>query len=86
MAARFIFGVASIDYSPVLLPMPFGSHLAMDFDYAGPSHGSRSNVSAGMASPPTEKVRRPIVGFSQLNTQPTDASVYASPTASRRPM
>src|SRR3954471_21008606 len=29
-AVRFIFGVAPIDYSPVLLLMPFGFHLAMD--------------------------------------------------------
>ena len=30
MADQFIFGVAPIDYSPVLLLMPFGSHLAVD--------------------------------------------------------
>ena len=30
MADQFIFGVAPIDYSPVLLLMPFGFHLAMD--------------------------------------------------------
>jgi len=30
LADRFIFGVASIDYGPVLLLMPFGFHLAMD--------------------------------------------------------
>ena len=30
LADRFIFGVAPIDYSPVLLLMPFGSHLTMD--------------------------------------------------------
>ena len=29
-ADRFIFGVAPIDYSPVLLLMPFGFHLTMD--------------------------------------------------------
>src|SRR3954447_17358983 len=29
-AVRFIFGVAPIDYSPVLLLMPLGFHLAMD--------------------------------------------------------
>src|SRR3954470_17373682 len=29
-AVRFIFGVAPIDYSPVLLLMPFGFHLAVD--------------------------------------------------------
>ena len=30
MADRFLFGVAPIDYGPVLLLMPFGFHLAMD--------------------------------------------------------
>src|SRR5215472_13717865 len=30
LADRFIFGVAPIDYCPVLLLMPFGFHLAMD--------------------------------------------------------
>ena len=30
MADRFIFEVALIDYSPALLLMPFGFHLAMD--------------------------------------------------------
>ena len=30
MADRFIFGVAPIDYGPVLLLMPFGSHLTVD--------------------------------------------------------
>ena len=30
MADRFIFGVAPIDYGPVLLRMPFGFHLAVD--------------------------------------------------------
>src|SRR5450432_146700 len=30
LADQFIFGVAPIDYGPVLLLMPFGFHLAMD--------------------------------------------------------
>ncbi len=30
LADRFIFGVAPIDYGPVLLRKPFGSHLAVD--------------------------------------------------------
>jgi len=30
LADRFIFGVAPIDYDPVLLRKPFGFHLAMD--------------------------------------------------------
>jgi hypothetical protein len=29
LADRFIVGVASIDYGPILLLMPFGSHLAV---------------------------------------------------------
>jgi hypothetical protein len=30
LADRFIFGVASIDYGPILLLMSFGSHLAVN--------------------------------------------------------
>jgi hypothetical protein len=30
LADRFIFGVAPIDYGPVLLLMPFGFHLTMN--------------------------------------------------------
>ena len=30
MADQFIFGAAPIDYSPVLLLMPFGFHVTMD--------------------------------------------------------
>jgi hypothetical protein len=30
LADRFIVEVAPIDYGPILLLMPFGSHLAMD--------------------------------------------------------
>src|ERR1039457_4695151 len=30
LADRFIVGVAPIDYGPILLLMPFGSHLAVD--------------------------------------------------------
>jgi hypothetical protein len=40
----------------------------------------------GVAFPLTEKGRRPRFSFSQLNTRPADASVYASPAASRRPV
>lgn len=29
LADRFVFGAAPIDYGPVLLLMPFGSHLAV---------------------------------------------------------
>lgn len=29
LADRFVFGVAPIDYGPVLLRKPFGSHLAV---------------------------------------------------------
>ena len=30
LADQFIVGVAPIDYGPILLLMPFGSHLAVD--------------------------------------------------------
>jgi hypothetical protein len=30
LADRFVFGVAPIDYGPVLLLMPFGFHLTVD--------------------------------------------------------
>lgn len=30
LADRFVFGAAPIDYGPVLLLMPFGSHLTVD--------------------------------------------------------
>src|SRR6185369_131463 len=36
---QFIFGVAPIDYSPVLLLMPFGFHLAMDTLPSGTTSG-----------------------------------------------
>jgi hypothetical protein len=44
LADRFIFGVAPIDYGPVLLLMPFGFHLTMNTLPAGvnPSGGFRS--------------------------------------------
>jgi hypothetical protein len=44
LADRFIFGVAPIDYGPVLLRMPFGFHLTMDTLPSGitPSGGFRS--------------------------------------------
>src|ERR1035437_2599166 len=42
--------------------------------------------SAGVAFPLTEKSRRPVLSFRSSIAQPTDASVYASPAASRRPV
>ena len=44
LADRFIFGVAPIDYGPVLLRMPFGFHLTMDTLPSGvtASRGCRS--------------------------------------------
>jgi len=44
LADRFIFGVAPIDYGPVLLLMPFGFHLTMDTLPSGnlQAGGSRS--------------------------------------------
>src|SRR5215831_13720328 len=46
LADRFIFGVAPIDYSPVLLLMPFGFHLTMDTLPSGDPQvdGSRSTL------------------------------------------
>src|SRR5215471_4100939 len=43
-ADQFLFGVAPIDYGPVLLLMPFGFHLAMDTLPSGvpQAGGSRS--------------------------------------------
>jgi len=35
LADQFIVGMAPIDYSPVLLLMPFGFHLAMDTPPSG---------------------------------------------------
>ena len=40
LADQFIFGVAPIDYSPVLLLMPFGFHLAVDTLPSGMLRGS----------------------------------------------
>jgi len=53
------------------------------YDYAGPANCSRFRrwpyslplLSTGSA---------PRISFTKLHTRPTDASVYASPTASRR--
>jgi hypothetical protein len=46
LADRFIMGVASLDYGPVLLRMPFGFHLAVDTLPSGSSsrteHDGRS--------------------------------------------
>jgi hypothetical protein len=56
------------------------------FDYAGPGVGSRITPPAGVAFPLTEKGRRPVLSFRSSIAQPTDASVYASPAASRRPV
>jgi hypothetical protein len=46
LADRFIVEVALIDYGPVLLLMPFGSHLAMD------TLPSEKFLSASEALPP----------------------------------
>jgi len=54
-------------------------------DYAGPEADSRSNAGAPCGLPFNFTRSPPGSAFSKLNTQPTDASVYASPAASRRP-
>src|ERR1022692_4791600 len=51
----------------------------------GPAMARDLSPSAGMAFPLTEKGRRPVLSFRSSIAQPTDASVYASPAASRRP-
>ena len=55
------------------------------FDYAGPDVSSRLALLASVAFPLTEKGRRPDLRFRSSIAQHTDASVYASPAASRRP-
>ena len=52
----------------------------------GPAMARDLSPFAGVAFPLTEKGRRPVLSFRSSITQPTDASVYASPAASRRPM
>jgi hypothetical protein len=47
LADQFIFGAAPIDYSPVLLLLPFGFHLTMD---TLPSEST--SLPAGDALPP----------------------------------
>jgi len=42
LADQFIFGVAPIDYGPVLLLKPFGFHLAMDTLPSGELRGLAS--------------------------------------------
>ena len=52
MADRFIFGVAPIDYGPVLLLMPFGSHLTVDTLPSGESE-----------LPPASEAVNPAFGY-----------------------
>src|ERR1035437_9061932 len=52
----------------------------------GPAMARELSPSAGVAFPLTEKSRRPVLSFRSSIAQPTDASVYASPAASRRPV
>jgi len=48
LADQFIFGVAPIDYSPVLLLMPFGFHLTMDTLPSGKTAERRLQVRLGL--------------------------------------
>src|SRR6202034_1792641 len=50
LADRFIFGVAPIDYSPVLLLMPFGFHLTMDTLPSGKPRGIGSRSTLAVSS------------------------------------
>jgi hypothetical protein len=49
LADRFIFGVAPIDYGPVLLLMPFGSHLAVSTLPSGEHEPSPANEAVNPA-------------------------------------
>ncbi len=55
------------------------------FDYAGPGAGSRNSADRQCCLPTVRTGSAPGSKFSQLDTLPTATSVYASPTASRRP-
>ena len=55
------------------------------FDYAGSGVGSRVSAARRCGLPTDRTGSAPGSMFSQLNTLPTGASVYASPAASRRP-
>ena len=55
------------------------------FDYAGPDVGSRFIAVRPCCLPTVRTGSAPGSMFSQLDTLPTGASVYASPAASRRP-
>src|SRR5450755_1631352 len=80
LADRFIFGVAPIDYGPVLLLMPFGFHLAMDTLPSG-------NCGAAPSGPPwsVSSFRlRARIGLSIPSTLPgqrgiTPAFGYSAP-------
>jgi len=54
-------------------------------DYAGPKADSRSNAGPPCGLPFNVTRSPPGSAFTKLNTQPADASIYASPAASRRP-
>ena len=56
------------------------------FDYAGSGVGSRVSAARRCGLPADRTGSAPGSPFSQLNTLPTGASVYASPAASRRPV
>src|SRR6516165_7672978 len=61
LADRFIFGVAPIDYGPVVLLMPFGFHLTMDTLPSGELtsfSGQRGITPAFGYSPPHSRARR----------------------------
>src|ERR1700687_3019339 len=83
LADRFIFGVAPIDYSPVLLLMPFGFHLTMDTLPSG-------NCGAAAPGPPWSVSGfrlRARLGLSIPSTLPgqrgiTPALGYGSPHSS----
>jgi hypothetical protein len=85
LADRFIFGVAPIDYGPVLLLMPFGFHLTMD---TLPS-GDVQMVASGPPWPVSGFRFRARLGFSIPSTFSgprgiTPAFGYSAPHSSAR--
>src|ERR1700730_10545502 len=85
LADQFIFGGAPIDYSPVLLLRPFGSHLAMD---TLPSRNRRAAASGPPWSVSGFRLRARL-GLSIPSTLPgqrgiTPAFGYGAPHPSAR--
>src|SRR5499427_10863407 len=82
LADRFIFGVAPIDYGPVLLRMPFGFHLTMDTLPSGDSLLRPTTVLAAVSwiwRPSFERQR----AFNPPEQRAAQRTLLASPPPSR---